>query len=111
MLVLFLVSLTSSILLHKHSQYFTKLDIWWSYNNIQIKETDQWKAAFTTPYGLYESTMMFFHQCNSPPTSQVFMNHIFADYLMEGWLIIYMGDLMVYSVDLEEHISHVWLVL
>jgi len=25
----------------KHSHYFTKLDIRWGYNNIQIKETDQ----------------------------------------------------------------------
>ena len=55
--------------------------------------------------------VMFFSQCNSPPTFQVFMNHIFADYLTERWLIIYMDDLMVHSVDLEEHISHVWLVL
>jgi len=41
----------------------------------------------------------------------VFMNHIFTDYLTEGWLIIYMDDLMVHSVNLEEHISHVQLVL
>jgi len=95
----------------KHSHYFTKLNIRWGYNNIWIKETNQWKAAFTTPYGLYEPTVMFFGQCNSPPTFQAFMNHIFADYLVEGWLIIYMDDLMVYSVDLEEHISRVHLVL
>jgi len=78
----------------KHSCYFTKLDIWWGYNNIRIKETDQWKATFTTPYGLYEPMVMFFGQCNSPPMFQAFMNHIFADYLAEGWLIIYMDDHM-----------------
>jgi len=39
------------------------------------------------------------------------MNHIFADYLAEGWLIIYMDNLMVHSVDLEEHIAHVRFVL
>ena len=33
------------------------------------------------------------------------------DYLTEGWLIIYMDDLMVHSVDLEEHILCVRLVL
>jgi len=91
----------------KHSRYFTKLNIQWGYNNIQIKETNQWKAAFTTPYGLYKPMVMFFGQCNSPPTFQAFMNHIFTDYLAEGWLIIYMDDLMVHSVNLEEHISRV----
>ena len=95
----------------KHSHYFTKLDIQWGYNNIRIKETNQWKAAFTTPYGLYEPMVMFFGQCNSPPTFQVFMNHIFTDYLAEGWPIIYMDDLMVHSANLEEHISCVRLVL
>ena len=28
------------------AKYFTKLDIHWGYNNIQIKEGDEWKAAF-----------------------------------------------------------------
>jgi len=39
------------------------------------------------------------------------MNHIFANYLMEGCLIIYMDDLMVHSVYLKKHILHVQLVL
>ena len=38
------------------------------------------------------------------------MNHIFADYLAEGWLIIYMDNLMVHSADLAEHITRVRLV-
>ena len=30
----------------KGSQYFTKIDLRWGYNNVQIKEGDEWKAAF-----------------------------------------------------------------
>ena len=33
--------------LHK-KQWFTKLDVRWGYNNICIKEGDQWKTAFKT---------------------------------------------------------------
>jgi len=28
------------------ANYFTKLDVWWGYNNLSIKEGDKWKAAF-----------------------------------------------------------------
>ena len=32
----------------KYAKYFTKLNIHWGYHNIQIKDGDQWKAAFKT---------------------------------------------------------------
>jgi hypothetical protein len=44
----------------KGSKFFTKLDIRWGYNNIRIKEGDEWKAAFITNKGLFEPTVMFF---------------------------------------------------
>ena len=31
-----------------HVKIFSKMDIQWGYNNIQIKEGDEWKAAFQT---------------------------------------------------------------
>ena len=86
----------------KGAKYFSKMDIWWGYNNICIKEGDKWKAAFTTPYGLYEPLAMFFGQCNSPPTFQVFMDSASGDMIAEGWLIIYMDDVLVFAKTLEE---------
>ena len=44
----------------KGAKYFSKMDIKWGYNNIWIKEGDEWKATFITPYGLYELLVMFF---------------------------------------------------
>ena len=32
---------------------FSKFDIRWGYNNIRIKEEDQYKVAFKTPEGTY----------------------------------------------------------
>ena len=40
--------------------YYSKLDVQWGYNNICIKEGDQWKAAFKTKWGLYQPNVMFF---------------------------------------------------
>ena len=31
---------------------FTKMDLRWGYNNVRIKEGDEWKVVFTTPEGL-----------------------------------------------------------
>ena len=78
------------------------MDIRWGYNNIRIKEGDEWKAAFTTPFSLYEPLVMFFGQCNSPPTFQAFMDSTFGDMIVEGWLIIYMDDVLVFAEMLEE---------
>jgi hypothetical protein len=46
---------------------------------------------------------MFFGLTNSPPTFQAFMEFIFADYLAEGWLKIYLDDIFIFSVNIEQH--------
>ena len=35
------------------TRYFTKLDVCWGFNNIQICDGDEWKAAFHTNRGLF----------------------------------------------------------
>ena len=47
---------------------FTKMDLRWGYNNVRIKEGDEWKAAFTTHVGSFEPVVMFFGMTNSPAT-------------------------------------------
>ena len=33
-------------ILDSKARYFMKLDVCWGYNNVRIKEGDEWKAAF-----------------------------------------------------------------
>lgn len=86
----------------KGKKYFTKLDLRWGYNNVRIKEGDEWKAAFKTNRGLFEPTVMFFGLCNSPATFQTMMNNILIAETDEGWLLIYMDDLLITGETLEE---------
>ena len=79
------------------------MDIRWGYHNVRIKDGNQWKAAFKTNKGLFEPTVMFFWLCNFPATFQAMMNEIFKDMLDEGWIVIYMDDILIFSRDQEEH--------
>ena len=48
-------------------------------------------------------TVMFFRLTNSPAIFQWFMNDSFRDTIAEGWLVIYMDDLLIFSPDEETH--------
>ncbi|ESK82868.1 hypothetical protein Moror_1400 [Moniliophthora roreri MCA 2997] len=87
----------------KNAKVFTKLDLWNGYNNIRIKNGDQWKAVFKTPRGLFELMDMFFGLMNSPATFQAFMNDILKDFIDERWCVVYMDDILIFSDDLELH--------
>jgi hypothetical protein len=54
----------------RNKTLFTKLDIRWGFNNIRIKEGDEWKAAFKTPIGTFAPTVMQFGMQNAPGTFQ-----------------------------------------
>jgi hypothetical protein len=61
-------------------EIFSKFDIRWGYNNIRIREEDQWKAAFKTRRGLFELHVMFFGLSNLPAAFQCFIN-----FILEPW--------------------------
>ena len=50
---------------------------------MRIKEGDEWKAAFSTPEGLFEPTVMFFGLTNSLATFQAMMNDLLRDLVVE----------------------------
>jgi hypothetical protein len=85
------------------AKYFTKLDVWWGFNNIRIKEEDEWKAAFRTNRGLFEPLVMFFGLTNSPATFQTMMNDMFTDIISEGVVVVYLDNILIFTKDLEEH--------
>ncbi|MBW0545085.1 hypothetical protein O181_084800 [Austropuccinia psidii MF-1] len=54
--------------------------------------------------GVYEYLRIPFGINNAPSHFQRMMNEIFPEELPEGWLIIYIDDIIVYSKTWEEHI-------
>ena len=89
----------------KDAPIFTKFDIWSGYNNIRIRDSDQWKATFITSKGLFELTVMFFELSNSPTTFQRFMNDSFKDMIAKGWLIVYMDNMLITPSDKQINVK------
>ena len=74
---------------------FTKMDLRWGYNNVQIKEEDEWKVVFTTLEGFFEPTVMFFGLTNSPATFQAMINELLRDLINTVKVAVFIDDVIV----------------
>jgi len=84
-----------------NKRVFTKMNLQWGYNNVRIKEGDEWKVAFTTHVGSYEPVVMFFGITNSPATFQGMMNEILRDMINEGKVAAFVDDVLI-GMETEE---------
>ena len=103
-----------SKLIHRISgkKWFTKFDIRWGYNNVRIKEGDEWKATFKTSDGLFEPTIMFFGLTNSLATFQTMVDDELMDLIDLGEGSVYMDDIVIHTDGTEEEHEatvHKWL--
>jgi len=85
------------------ARYFTKLDVRWRFNNVCIKPGDEWKVTFHTNRGLFEPFVMFFGMTNSPTTFQTMMNNIFRTLIVEGIVVVYLDDILIFTRTEEKH--------
>jgi len=82
---------------------FTKMDLRWGFNNMRIKEGDEWKGTFTMHIGSFKPTVMFFGITNLPATFQVMINEILRDLINEGKVTVFVDNVLVETETEEEH--------
>ena len=82
---------------------FTKIDLRWGYNNVYIKEEDEWKIVFITRWGLFEATVIYFGFSNVLATFQSMMNDILEDLIYIQLVIVYLNDILIFGTCLKEH--------
>jgi len=85
------------------AKVFTKLNLQWGYNNMQIKKGHKWKAAFATRRGSFKPLVMFFGMTNSPLTFQNMMNDILKDVINKGIVITFIDNILIFTEDEEHH--------
>ena len=81
-----------------------------AYEQIKVRPEHVKRTTMTTPDSNMVSHVIQQGDCNAPATYQALMNHLFAAYLGQ-FMDVYLDDTVIYSKMLEDHVSHVKLVL
>ncbi|MBW0475577.1 hypothetical protein O181_015292 [Austropuccinia psidii MF-1] len=61
--------------------------------------------------GIYEYTRMPFGIKNAPAHFQRMMETIFQEEILDGWMVVYIGDIIIYSETWEDHVQYIDRVL
>ncbi|KAK9100149.1 hypothetical protein Scep_023579 [Stephania cephalantha] len=92
------------------AKFFSKIDLRSGYHQLRIREDDIKKTAFSTRYGLFEFTVMPFGLTNAPAIFMDLMHRVLRPYL-DRYVIVFIDDILIYSMTREEHASHLRAVL
>lgn len=91
-------------------QYFSFLDGYSGYNQIQIALEDQDNTNFTYPWGTYAYRVLPFGLCKAPSTFQRAVLGIFFD-LIHDCVEVYMDDFTVYGDTFHEALANLEKIL
>lgn len=92
------------------AQYFPKLDLKTWFPEIRVCPEDIEKTGCNTKYGQFEYLVLPMGFFNAPATYQALINRIFWDCIYV-FLVVYMGDLLVFSKTEQGHMKHLETVL
>ena len=84
---------------------FTKVDLREGFHNILVRNEDSYKTSFRTRYMHFEFKVVPFGLCNAPATFMRMMNRLFGQ-LYDTCIIAYVDDILIYSMNAEEHKVH-----
>ena len=90
--------------------HFSKIDLRLSYHQLRVRDSDISKTAFGTSYSHYEFVVMSFRLTNAHATFMDLMNRVFKQYL-DFFIIVFIDDILIYSMNEEEHTSHLRVLL
>ena len=87
---------------------FSKLDLLKGYYQIPMNPADVPKTSVVTPFGAFEWLFMPFGLRNAAQTFQRSMDRLVSDL---DFAFVYLDDILVASVDLDQHLVHLRILL
>ncbi|MBW0528843.1 hypothetical protein O181_068558 [Austropuccinia psidii MF-1] len=93
------------------AKYITKMDCMKGFHQNGVKPNFMKLLRIICHMGIYEYTRMPFGIKNAPAHFQRMMDTIFQEEILEGWMVVYIDDIIIYSETWEDHVQYIDRVL
>ncbi|MBW0461510.1 hypothetical protein O181_001225 [Austropuccinia psidii MF-1] len=93
------------------AKYITKMDCMKGFHQNGVKPKFMKLLRIICHMGMYEYTRMPFGIKNPPAHFQRMMDTIFQEEIFEGWMVVYIDDIIIYSEKWEDHVQYIGRVL
>ncbi|MBW0568819.1 hypothetical protein O181_108534 [Austropuccinia psidii MF-1] len=93
------------------AKYITKMDCMKGFHQNGVKPNSMKLLRIICHMGIYEYTRMPFGIKNAPAHFQRMMDTIFQEEILEGWMVVYIDDIIIYSETWEDHVQYIDRVL
>ncbi|MBW0488169.1 hypothetical protein O181_027884 [Austropuccinia psidii MF-1] len=88
------------------AKYITKMDCIKGSHKNGVKPNSMKLLRIICHKGIYEYTRMPFGINNAPAHFQRIMDTIFQEEILEGWMVVYIDDIIIYSDTWEDHVQY-----
>ncbi|MBW0462954.1 hypothetical protein O181_002669 [Austropuccinia psidii MF-1] len=93
------------------AKYITKMDCMKGFHQNGVKPNSMKLLRIICHMGIYEYTRMPFCIKNAPAHFQRIMDTKFQEEILEGWMGVYIDDIIIYSETWEDHVQYIERVL
>ncbi|MBW0533894.1 hypothetical protein O181_073609 [Austropuccinia psidii MF-1] len=89
------------------AKYITKMDCMKGFHQNGVKPNSIKLLRIICHMGIYEYTWMPFGIKNAPAHFQSMMDTIFHKEILEGWMVVYIDEVIIYSETWEDHLQYI----
>ncbi|MBW0517844.1 hypothetical protein O181_057559 [Austropuccinia psidii MF-1] len=89
------------------AKYITKMDCMKGFHQNEVEPNSMKLLRIIFHMGIYEFTRMPFGIRNAPAHFQRMMDTKFQEEILEGWMVVYIYDIIIYSETWEDHLKYI----